>query len=280
MGLLTFAVPVTESVEWSLMCGHVRPGDTVVDVGAHHGNYTYPMAAMVGLGGKVLAIEPDPTARRQLLDGVYHHNFSNVAVFPCAAAARAERQRTFYFSQTNAADNRLWALPEEKATCAQVETFPLDVLVPYHSQVSFLKIDVQGSETEVLRGARKVIERSPNIGILLEFWEYGIEHAGSSRVELLSLLEDYELTIYAIEARPRRLLRIDRNISFDIQTKRQEDEPETANNSSVINLWAVKHHWDLVQVDDGTGEERFNLNVSYNQPSPRQEAVACCPVPA
>jgi hypothetical protein len=56
----------------------LRPGSVFIDVGAHIGRYSFPIAKLVGENGLVIAIEPDPLAFKALLMGVKLNNLRNV----------------------------------------------------------------------------------------------------------------------------------------------------------------------------------------------------------
>jgi len=56
----------------------LRPGSVFIDVGAHIGRYSFPIAKLVGENGLVIAIEPDPLAFKALLMGVKLNSLRNV----------------------------------------------------------------------------------------------------------------------------------------------------------------------------------------------------------
>ena len=59
--------------------------------------------------------------------------------------------------------------------------------------VRFLKIDTQGSEWLALQGARRLLEASPDLGLLIEFWPYALR--GARPEQLVALLFELGFTL-------------------------------------------------------------------------------------
>ena len=76
----------------------LRPGMTVVDVGAHHGLYTLLASKRVGRKGRVIALEPSPREFRRLKKHLRWNRCSNVQLMPCALEMNRAR-RTFILSR-------------------------------------------------------------------------------------------------------------------------------------------------------------------------------------
>src|ERR1035437_10176539 len=73
--------------ELDVMRKTVKPGDTVLDVGANVGALTVPMAQMVGPSGKVIAWEPQPETFALLKKNIEQNDLNNVTMRKCAAGA-------------------------------------------------------------------------------------------------------------------------------------------------------------------------------------------------
>ena len=132
---------------------HVRPGATVLDVGAHVGYYTVLSAVLAGPRGAVWAFEPNPANARFLRRHVQINGLANVHVTEAAVAA-AEGVARFDFG-TGSGTGRLAA-----GGALEVRTLRLDDFCDAHAVApSAIKVDVEGAEREVLEGARDTLAR-------------------------------------------------------------------------------------------------------------------------
>ena len=166
----------------------IKPGMTVVDVGANIGLYALNFSQLVGPSGQVYAFEPAPDLFKALEAGRKSSGRSNLQVFPYGLGARTETlqlQRSFF----NSGDNRIGASGGDFAgDSTAVEIRRGDELLADAPHVDFIKIDVQGWELHALRGLTETIRRSPEMQIYLEFWPQGLRAAGASPAELWSFL--------------------------------------------------------------------------------------------
>src|SRR5437870_2877368 len=85
----------------------VRPGDVVLDIGAHIGYYTTLLSQLVGVHGKVVAFEPDPTNFTLLQQNVARIACTNVTLYNLALSDR-NGTVALYLSADNAGDHRIW----------------------------------------------------------------------------------------------------------------------------------------------------------------------------
>src|SRR3982751_6784528 len=138
-----------------LMLATVLPDDVVWDVGANLGLYCELFSAAVGSGGAVIAFEPSPGNRERLEQAVAP--LANVRVIP---AALGEHTRPAYLTQGSDA---LGATSSLNSTAG-----PDSITVGQHSGDDVvsrgtaplphvIKIDVEGSELEVLKGMSRVL---------------------------------------------------------------------------------------------------------------------------
>jgi hypothetical protein len=68
-------------------------------------------------------------------------------------------------------------------------------------KIDVIKMDVQGSEMEVLQGMTNIINKNGNLKIIAEFWPVGIQNCGSSPTEFLNKLIEHGFTLYQIGQR-------------------------------------------------------------------------------
>jgi FkbM family methyltransferase len=135
----------------------LRPGATVVDVGAHVGYYTLLAAELVGPRGRVFAFEPNPRNCAFLRSHVAANGLANVTVEESAVSDRSGMAR-FDFG-TGTGTGRL-----AHSGTLEVGTVALDEYCAAHRIVpDAIKIDVEGAELDVLRGAEATIAARPPV---------------------------------------------------------------------------------------------------------------------
>ena len=165
----------------------------IADIGANQGLYTLYFSRQ-SPEGRVYAFEPDPRLFAALKANVQRNGAQNVRLFNAAAADRTTKL-TLQAGRFNRGDNRI--VPSHLAApgTVDVDAMPLDDAIP-ERRLNLLKIDVQGFEIQVIRGAKRLIEANPDLVILLEFWPHGLKIAGSRPEELLEILSQTGFSIY------------------------------------------------------------------------------------
>ncbi len=184
-------------LEIELVRGYLQPGDVAVDVGACTGLYTKVCADAVGPAGTVHAIEPDATNFRKLLQYVASHGLENVRMYMHASVEKAGPQK-LYLNKDNSGDHHTWEDPDDLRESVEVAGILLDSLI--EDSVQFIKIDVQGAELEVLRGAEKLMERSRTLAMLIEWWPYGLLKNGQGTMDMIRYLIRLGFDVYYIDS--------------------------------------------------------------------------------
>ncbi len=198
-GALYFGV--YEKAETAFIQRTLRPGMTVLDVGANIGYYTALAARCVGPTGRVIALEPDPESFEYLEQTIAANEVGNVDAFQCAAADR-EAKMTLHISKDNRGDNRLYE-PDPKWPKVTVSARPADELLKEAgvSQVDFIKIDVQDFESSVIAGLKNTLDQSENLILIAEFWPQGLRDAGSDPKKFLQQLRAHGLQLHELNSK-------------------------------------------------------------------------------
>ena len=139
---------------------HVEPGSVVVEIGAHIGSHTVPVARLVGPWGRVYAFEPQRKIYRELVHNVALNGITNVV--PLRYAVGDGDARVIELNPTRLGNEGGTSVGSggDQAELRSLDSFGFE-------RVSVLKIDVEGYEDEVLKGAVNTIRRSRPI-ILIE----------------------------------------------------------------------------------------------------------------
>jgi FkbM family methyltransferase len=151
-GLLSGAYESHLSAVFEKYC---TPGLTVVDVGANLGYYSLLASKLVGPAGRVVALEPNSENCRLLLSSLRLNDSTNVQLLPVAADAATGW--AYYSTHVGSNGGLIEGGDLLSHPGNVVPTFRLDDLVD--GPVGFLKMDVEGAEGRVVRGARRIIER-------------------------------------------------------------------------------------------------------------------------
>jgi FkbM family methyltransferase len=140
--------------EINLLARFIKPGATVLDVGANIGTHTVPFARMTGPGGSVIAFEPQRTSFHLLCANVALNCLTNVECLHQAVGA-AEGSITVPVlppdEQRNFAAVALGGDSGESVEMTTIDALELEAC-------DLIKGDVEGMEAEVLKGARATIE--------------------------------------------------------------------------------------------------------------------------
>jgi FkbM family methyltransferase len=145
--------------ELQLVVERLRKGGDFVDVGAHIGLYAVRAARELGDRGRVLAFEPNPSARAQLEENVALNGRSNVIVVAAAAAAASGRATLHVPATADPSFSSLEGGRFAEGAPVEIETETIDTAVAARTlRPSVIKIDVEGGELDVLRGAERTID--------------------------------------------------------------------------------------------------------------------------
>ena len=190
-----------EPFETSLLTAEIRPGMTIVDVGANIGYYTLLFSKLTGDAGRVYAFEPEPENFALLKQNLSRNGRNNVVALKRAASDRAG-ESFLYLSTENHGDHRAYASGDDRRK-VPITMARLDDCVT--APVDLVKMDVQGFEAHALAGMESIIAASPRLTIFTEFWPEGLRRAGSDAAEFLRRLRACDLEISFINEYANRL---------------------------------------------------------------------------
>ena len=146
----------------------IKPGQTVVDVGANHGYFTLLMADAVGPKGVVYAIEPNPRLREVLTQSLAVNGFSARTRLWDVAATDQDNVELLLTIPNNEPKNGHLTPHASDPNAIPIKGMSLATLLADAPRIDLLKIDVEGAEEAVLNGGWDVIQRD-RPDIILEF---------------------------------------------------------------------------------------------------------------
>ncbi len=213
--------------EMSFCRRYLRAGDTAIDGGANIGTFTLFLSDLVRPGGRVIAIEPDPTAAERLRENVSNNGLdSSVEVIQ---AAVAKQQGTASFSTGWDVANHL-VQGQAQDRSVEVPTTTLDLVAADLGEIAFAKLDLEGGEHHALMGASILLGGGSVMTWMIEGIDWRIREAGGSHSEMLALLTHSGYGFATYDVRGRHLRRLN------------------ADEVTMTNFFAISQtHWSLVE---------------------------------
>jgi FkbM family methyltransferase len=158
----------------------VKAGDVVVDIGANVGYFSVLAGWKANPDGQIWAFEPNPNVYGILSDNLFINGYkgmmklcrkalsdrsgkTNMRIFPGYEATSSIREMSDEFVRHTADETG------RESHLIEVETVTLDEVMADVPEIHFMKIDAEGHEPAIMRGAEAILRRSNNIKILMEF---------------------------------------------------------------------------------------------------------------
>jgi FkbM family methyltransferase len=192
----------------------VTAGQTVLDLGAHSGAYTMLLAQLVGPDGRVVAFEPHAPSVELLRAAL---GAAPNVVIEAAAVSDREGTASLFAWQPNeggpsryaGADRMLHSLvrADGYGAAAEVALVTLDAWAARTglARADFVKIDVEGAELAVLRGARRLLG-AEGVRLLLELHAEELVASGASVGDVLEELDLQGFVVFDIVPAGDRIL--------------------------------------------------------------------------
>jgi FkbM family methyltransferase len=183
--------------EFAAMKKLIKSGDTILDIGSHIGIVACYMRNIVGGSGQIHCFEPFPGTFARLKENMEVNDFtrtpSNVTMNMMAVSGKTG-SADFYYDPTNLELNSLGQVNsgEKKLTeKIAVQTTTIDTYTQLHSlkEISFAKIDVEGHESDVIKGAENVLSQKAVETIQFEVSELPLKSLGRNPDEIIAMLK-------------------------------------------------------------------------------------------
>ena len=175
----------------------IRPGDRVLDVGAHVGIFTVLLARWSGPSGHVFAFEPTPVTRAALTDHL-HLNGVEDRVTVCPLAVSDNEGKSFVYTVSNSPENTLSPVHGRltNASAIAIEMTTIDAFCARRQICpDLIKIDIEGFELHALRGAKRTLTKHRPV-VVVELHPMNWPEIGVDRRQVAELLKElrYQLT--------------------------------------------------------------------------------------
>jgi FkbM family methyltransferase len=156
---------------------YVVEGDTVYDIGANIGYVSLSLAKRVGVKGRVVAFEPLPANVKLLQQAIAESRLANIEVFEVAASGKSG-EAVIRVADNPSMASLVWHRGDASSAQHCVKTVAVDELIETGqlSPPTFVKIDVEGAESQVLVGMQRTITTARPV-IFMECSDAGRETA-------------------------------------------------------------------------------------------------------
>jgi FkbM family methyltransferase len=189
-----FNLTIRETDIIELFCPKKK--DIVLDVGAHLGRYTIISSNRVGDEGKVVAIEASPLVFEKLNRNIKLNKLSNTTTMNYAVYSKKTEIKLYFPSEgfKNSVYNSVMSnRSQDIGKFVNVDANTLDNIIRSidikEEEVNWIKIDVEGAELEVLKGAHNILSKSKDIAILIEI--HNTDGGKNLYREIMNLLNHY-----------------------------------------------------------------------------------------
>ncbi len=149
----------------------LKRGQRIVEVGANMGYHTLTMARAIGRTGRIDAFEPNPRMYELLADTIFINGVRDIVTLHQSAVLDRAGPVKFQFNPRFAGGGNVVIAGYEDPTNQQFEVpgVRLDEVLGAGPPVDLLRMDAEGSEPLVLKGAEELLRRSPRMRIMMEF---------------------------------------------------------------------------------------------------------------
>lgn len=190
-----------EPAVWGRVMREVRTGDHVAEVGASVGLYALAFAGRVGATGHVTAFEPDPESASALEANIEVNGWKDRVTVIRAAVGQSSGQ--VRFAAARGLESRIETRLDGGDGVITVPMVTLDEALAGR-QVDLIKIDVEGFEQNVIRGARSILtqERGRPKALLVEVHPFAWAETGTTSASFLALLDEMGFRVEDMQGAP------------------------------------------------------------------------------
>jgi FkbM family methyltransferase len=215
-----------EAETTQLLGAMLRPGDTFIDIGAHVGYFSMVAVPFVGPHGTVLSFEPEFANYGRLVEHIALNQAWQVQPVHMAVGSR-EDVATFFVNADNDGGHALWDVSKhdqchETRIRGERRTVFVTTLDRFLAQrpiasLKAIKIDAEGSELAILRGAEQSIRRYHVPFIIAEVNRFALQNMGTSEAELRALMTSWGYETYIVVPGETTLARLNPDSHVDTE---------------------------------------------------------------
>jgi FkbM family methyltransferase len=173
----------------------LKPGSVFVDVGGNKGDFALYAARLVGKTGRVFCFEPEPANVQWIRRSAELNGYSHLCVYE-AALADYDGRANLHLGAKSGFHTLLAGQPNRDLSTIEVDILRLDTALRDEKRIDVIKIDVEGAELEVLRGAQTTLRANPEVILLLDLHP----KLGVNPKEVIQFLSSLRLDAYKLHS--------------------------------------------------------------------------------
>ena len=227
-----------EAPEAAFLRRWLRPGDHVADVGAHVGVFTLLAAKLVGPTGHAYAFEPIPDNFKRLAGNIALNGYTCVTAENVAVSDTSGTVMLGLHEERSVGSSTADFSIGGTLSTVQASVVALDEYFHDRNGLRLLKIDAEGTEPQVLDGARGLLAHNPPEAILVEVNNKLLRRHDSRPADLLERLASSGYTVHGF-GRFGRLKPLPSLSRLEEAARRREARPEPRSN--LIVGWTTRH---------------------------------------
>ena len=182
----------------NFMVRTINEGDIAVDVGANVGFYSMLLCSLNNDKGQVIAFEPSDLNASEIKENQLINNYINIDIRQKLVGDSNAKEVFYHFSALDSGTSYAReALPQDEHYYERKKVFTLDDELKEFNAIKLVKIDVEGFEVKVLKGAHNLLSNNRVRYWIVEYIPATYEQNGESLDSLKSYMSqfDYELFI-------------------------------------------------------------------------------------
>ncbi|MBB1248298.1 FkbM family methyltransferase [Rhizobium sp. G21] len=240
----------------------LRPGDVLVDIGANVGYFSVLGGLLVGPGGRVISAEPDPKNIDRIRLQCRLNGLEVIDIVD-RPLAEAERDAEFFFNAKSSGGNALWDPVKFNGDAGMsggartMRTTTLDAVLAERGLdgARLVKIDTEGAEQLILRGAGDLLDRKAIRFIVAEMHQKGLAQLGGGLDEMLAYMagKGYLCFLLYYDGRPPQFLAPGMAYTAEVMCNALFSTPD-----GYAELWPAVTHNPGMERDPVTGKLRLH----------------------
>lgn len=181
----------------------VKEGMVVVDVGANVGYYSILAGGKIKAGGKLISFEANPEIYDILFSNIEINGLLGFSEVVNKAVVDRSRELTFNVYHKHKGSSSLWednSVSLRYNDCVEpikVLGVSLDEYFPVGTKIDLLKIDAEGSEPLIFKGAERVLVENERIIVIIEFAPDNLKSSGGA-FQFLEKIKELGFSIFSI----------------------------------------------------------------------------------